>query len=126
MADVNTQTLYDLKIDRFGVGTSGTVPSRFRTVFFSACSYVCNTIRARCAGVSVTTPTDLATDFTGLDEDVFFACVSSGVDFFISNHGEWQDNPKGDLRAIWQSDLRDAVMLYQRDTTVLKGRLGSL
>jgi len=126
MADVNTQTLYDLKRDRFGIGTGGSVPDRFSRVFFAACQYAANRIRARVAGVSVTTPTSLAFDFTGLDEDVFFAAVSSLLDFYISNHGEWMESPKGDLRRIADDDLSDAVTLYQRDTTAITGRLGTL
>ena len=126
MADVNTQEIFDLKTQMFGIGTGGTVVTSFTNTFFAGCRYVCNIIRARASGTSVTTPTDLATDFTGLDQDIFYAAVSSGLDYFISKNGVWQNTPDGDLRAAWERDLKDCVGQYQRDTTALKGRLGTL
>ena len=126
MADVNTQEIYDLTSKKFGIGTTGTIPDRFYGVFFSACKYITARIRLFADGASITTPSDLATDFTGLDEDIFFACVSSGLDAFISSQGQWQDEPKGDLAAIWERDLKAAQAVYQRETTAITGRLGSL
>lgn len=123
MADVNTQELFDLKLQRFGIGTAGVVRSRFDTTFFGGCKYVCATIRSKAAGISLTTPTDLASDFAGLDEDIWYAAVSSGLDYFITTNGEWQDKPDGKLGDIWARDLNLASMQYYRDEVEIVGRV---
>ena len=122
MADINTQELYDVKLQLFGVGTAS---DRFTAVFFASLKYVLNQIRARAEGVSVTTPTSLATDVS-LDEDVWYAAVSSGLDYRINGHGAYTLDTKADLRAIFIDDLKSCLMQYQRDSDEVEGRLGDL
>jgi len=122
MSDINTQTLYDVKVQLFGVGTSS---DRFEVIFLAGLRYVLNLIRSKVQGVSVTTPTNLATDIT-LDEDVFYAPVSSGLNSFINGHGAYTLDTKEDLRAIFMDDMRWAQQQFNRDTEDTEGRLGNL
>ena len=122
MSDINTQTLYDVKVQLFGVGTSS---DRFEVIFLAGLRYVLNLIRSKVQGVSVTTPTNLATDIT-LDEDVFYALVSSGLNSFINGHGAYTLDTKADLRAIFMDDMRWAQQQFNRDTEDTEGRLGNL
>jgi len=122
MSDINTQTLYDVKVQLFGVGTSS---DRFEVIFLAGLRYVLNLIRSKVQGVSVTTPTNLATDIT-LDEDVFYAPVSSGLNSFINGHGAYTLDTKADLRAIFMDDMRWAQQQFNRDTEDTEGRLGNL
>jgi hypothetical protein len=120
MADINTQELFDLKRQKFGGGGSS---DKFQLVFLSGVKYVLNKIRSRSPSVSATTPTDLATDIT-LDEDVWYAPVSSGLDFFINGHGTWTLDTKADLQAIFDVDMDDSLSQHQRDSDSVEGRLG--
>lgn len=122
MADINTQELYDEKILLFGAGEGS---DRFQAIFLAGLKYVLNIIRSRFEGISVTTPTDLATDI-GLDEDTFYAPVSSGLNSFINGHGAYTIETKADLRALFVDDMRYALQQYNRDTEEIEGRLGDL
>ena len=120
MANINTQELFDLKLIRFGADSSS---DRFEMFFLASIKYVLNKIRSRSPSVSATTPTDLASDIT-LDEDVWYAPVSSGIDLFINGSGTWTLDAKTDLNAIFNVDLDDSLAQHQRDSDLMEGRLG--
>jgi len=122
MADINTQELYDVKLQLFGAGEGS---DRFQSIFLAGLRYVLNIIRAKVEGVSVTTPVGLATDIT-LDQDIFYAPVSSGLNSFINGHGAYTIESKSDLRGLFLDDLNYAQMQYNRDTEEIEGLLGDL
>ena len=107
---ISVMELLEEKAKRFGASTA---QDDFVQLFLDSTNYALDDIDER-LGLSTARVTDTDSSIS-LDEQMYRATLSIGIDWYITDTGEWNVKDQASVERRWEKKLKMLHVRYMRD-----------